>query len=901
MELRFDGGLVASRHPLALQPGELLQAINGFYMPDSDGVSRAPGWTAYGTPPAATTANYFVGVAGCKMPHNSTTYVLTQDIAGVICTGTASTGTITLATAHQLSASGGDSLEAVYYDKKWFLFTDVQNKVFAASGTGIRLRPHGMEAVPGGFVGTATTSSAFAANTTGYYEYWFTEVDKSVPEDEIESAYGAPDPTTIYVTSTTLSPVLTFPAPVNPNATHFRVYRSSITKEASTDSVYPSGYAVQDVAVVPASGSSVIYTDGGTPSTVTGFFPQLDSSYYSTGWASATAATGVPDGANYARFTRSATYDSGGANDRFAVGRGLMLYATTATATGTITGITLSVALRSSNAAKFQIYASLGTRATATAAGFGGTTVRYFNDLPPKTSFPTGLKGARIDNNGAVLSYGQFGAKAINMSSVGAAFATVTLGGQFDDWLPSEYDWTPSDIPNMGVLFTVIQQNTTVVSDPGGETIDIDGCTITFHGNGQNADVGQLYDVISVTVGGQAIDYPAHGRPPVASTGTIFEGSLVTNDIEHPGIVAYSMPGFPDYFPGIFQFPLPEPEIITFIGVVNNRLMAATPTKLYRINYLPSEDDASFSRGRAIELVSSIFGVAHANAACVLTAERGQEELACASFAGLYATDGFSYRSLMDDVRWAGGLFYSVAGSEFPTITALINHPPTQTLRLFISDAAEGAKSRYFPISYAARHRKQGSGVKWAGPVYVQPGAEPGLARCATVVQIDSFFVVVAGFSDVPAANQRLWREAIIGLGEGTVALPTTGSASLRVAPRPAMLGQADWGEGRVDGLFLYGAEVTGANLLTNFPYGLSVYSAPRVLVTATQYYPNRTFTATTAQATAVASGFCNYIPIGNVNASHLQLTFEQYASGYQQELLKLDLVGSDFGESEKA
>ena len=361
------------------------------------------------------------------------------------------------------------------------------------------------------------------------------------------------------------------------------------------------------------------------------------------------------------------------------------------------------------------------------------------------------------------------------------------------------------------------------------------------------------------------------------------------------------MPGFPDYFPGLFQFPLPEPEVITYIGVVNNRLIVATPTKLYRINYLPSEDDASFSRGRAIEIISSIFGVAHAHAATVITADRGQEELACASFAGLFATDGFSYRSLMDDVRWAGGLFYSILGTEFPTVTALVNHPPTQTLRLFISDPAASSVARYFPISYAPRHRKQMSGCKWAGPVYIQPGAEPGVARCAAIVPIDSYYVVVAAFSDIPNANQRLWREAIISLGEAATPLPTTSASALRVAPRPAMLGQADWGEGRVDGLYIYGAEASGANLLTNFPYGLSVYNAPRVSVTATQYYPNTTFAGSTGlSSTAVVTGFCSYIPIGNVNSTHLQLTFEQYAPTYQQELLKVDLTGSDFGESEK-
>lgn len=143
-------------------------------------------------------------------------------------------------------------------------------------------------------------------------------------------------------------------------------------------------------------------------------------------------------------------------------------------------------------------------------------------------------------------------------------------------------------------------------------------------------------------------------RPPKWTTGTIFENSLVVNDVDNKGIARYSFPGKPWAFPDIFllQPPLKENDEVTFIGLLGNECLIALRDNIYRINYLPRETDSEFSRGRPIELLSSNHGIVNEHAATVFTMEASSPRLAFCARTGVWMTDGYTVIPLTLNIDW---------------------------------------------------------------------------------------------------------------------------------------------------------------------------------------------------------------------------------------------------------
>lgn len=898
LEEPLDGGLVTSQDPYTLDPGELTAARNGFYAPKDAHIQRAPGWSDYVATAASATSDY-VGLAGCYMDHNATNYLVGQLYNGNVVTGALTESTTTVAVAASGSATGATGLVTVPYTNKWFLFNGKENRVMTASGTSVGFRRHGLTPVSNDLGTITTAGSAFAATASGYYEYWYTEVAKyNDGTDVVESTYAAPKASTVYITSvSTQAPVITFPRPVNANeTTHYRLYRSSSTKTASADSLYPDGVFIKDIDIPAATATATLatYTDGGTPAQVTGNFGTADSYTY-TGWATASGA--LATGGSEALFTYSSAW--GGALDtglRAGEGWGMMLYAPTTamstSITGSIAGVKLDIKMKSSAPEKFQVTCYIGKRTTDTVLG---ESVHKLAALPARVAYPDGISGPDLTSAGLAKRFGAYPSKTVVMSSISSTYATASLGSQFDDWLPSDYDWTASDFSgDFAVLLVVTPKVRTGTGVPAhGSTITIDGVQLTVYQGGKDAEVGAVYDVITVELGGTAANSGSHGEPPIASCGTVYEGSLVTNNVAKPGLIQYSMPGFPDYFPALYQIQLPfgrGDRAITYIGVVNNRLVVATSSNLYRINYLPNEDDASFSRGRAIETISTGFGCLRPSCATVIMAENGLEELLIANSVGVVGTDGFTCKLVSVDMVWedfADGIFKSDLPANAQNCIALINSPETQSARLFVRKFdGDDEYGGYWQISYAPQHRKENTGVKWAGPVEVTEGTVRSISCAATVTMADGGHMLLAahyedgGGSYLTGLSCKISKEGLFG--ETTL----YNSAGMSLVTRLIPLSGAG-NEAQLNGMYVVGRQRTTPN------------KSPDCTVSVKQYYANRQAdTSYSVTTTATNEAVEAYVPLGAVNCNAVLLAVTQ-DNGTDLALIKLVFVGDGFGEEE--
>jgi hypothetical protein len=184
----------------------------------------------------------------------------------------------------------------------------------------------------------------------------------------------------------------------------------------------------------------------------------------------------------------------------------------------------------------------------------------------------------------------------------------------------------------------------------------------------------------------------------------MFQDSLVVNDLSDPSLIRYSYPGSPESFPASYylNFETRENDAVKMIRVVNNRLIVGLQTSLWRVNYLPSERDATFDRGKATECITKSYGVVNPMCCCTFTPDGASEQLAFVSNQGIHYTDGYNFTSLTDGVDWRTDCL-STASTSTPI--ALINDKESCILRFYYrNDALTPETYMCLPLCYGAGH-----------------------------------------------------------------------------------------------------------------------------------------------------------------------------------------------------
>jgi len=695
----LNGGLVTVRHSALLFPGELQRATDCVYRDKNPSIQRAPGRTVYNvtplsgglkglvqltfdqntdqliawpqgngttsnlyksdftaltgtfsvitgpgtiancitinlnatvTAPAGSFLNMLVGVKVSGPGISAGTYILTVNSDTQITLSQAATASATVTLifdagiALSMSDTGKELLDIVQWQSTFFVLPRVGtvNRLFwkQFSGTNapetLIMRPAGLQPISNAPTVSVQAGPAWSATLgIGYYWFLITEIllsDNSNIND-VEAGYVANGGQAVVVSITDVSNQfvrITFPIITNDGtngknrATNWGVYMSFIGpgKAAYPDPTnMPPAATFKRIAKPSIENTSLdikftnTYQDYLLP-TVTGAGPDA-----------------LPQFTNPSGFTTIGgvfafgTSGSGQSEENALSSFGFLTGAPWNTYT--VTGIEVKVVSRSpglGTQAGYWIWLDQGPGATSSNRNFGASTYWFFY---PKI-----------------------------------------WGGQFEKWGIS---WTPVQI---GTLRVIIQKSYTA----SNQELDVDYVAVRVYYTGASAADGSInldgppYQVVTYRSQiGTTVSDPANFIIPSASTGDIFQGSLVLNDVTNPSTLRYSIAGAPESFPAPYKivFDSKNKDIITYIRRIGQILLVGMRDSIKRVNYLPTEVDADFGKGIAHEDIVVDHGIVGPLAATLFDLKGSGVVCGYVSYNGFNYTDGVSTRPFNLDIK----------------------------------------------------------------------------------------------------------------------------------------------------------------------------------------------------------------------------------------------------------
>lgn len=722
----LSNGVMTGPDPAVLPQGTLSYCRNGVYKPNTLALQRASGRIVWGT--VTSSASDITGLRDIQFD-NGDHYLMAQvssDTTACISTATVE-GNGTFGAVTAITAT--TSFEAVHFNNRFYVMNGAaalgkinsQAVIYlssTAANSPLQLRQHGMTPVKaiasGQASGIAAVASNFAASASGFYEYWTTEVIQYTQDGasaEIESAFNG-SPLTVYVPSTAVAPLLTPPSPINSGTTHIRIYRS-VPKVYATDHAYPDGFAI---ATLSANTASTGFVD--TVSATVGAYTFAGGVWVATGWSNGGNVTS--DNTTYA-FCTGSLFPGG-----FGIDNGLALTGFNFGGfSGPILGIEVVVRayVRTGTLGSCQVW--LGKKGT----GHSPT----FNDY---LTLPVGARGIQITATAA------------------GSPQSVTAGGSTDAWVPKD---------QIGFVDTDFTADFVVALTQCSQNMAVDSVKAkVYYGAGQSEAAVVPYPTVVYTFGDTTVEVGKNGPPPISNTGDVYMDSLVVNSINEPKLIRYSYPGNPDAFPDSYYlgFQTKDNDRVTLIRRVNNTLVVGLQNSIWRVNYLPSERDASFDRGVATEPISKQYGPVNPMCACTFSVDGGPERIAFVSQKGIHTTDGYHFSTQTTNQDWRAIL--DISGNTSTPI-ALINDFENQELLFYYrNDALTPETYMCLHLNYSLTHvgtlhtdigpsRTFEEALKIAGPVHMRNyesggGTYAGLRSAWTVPRLNGDTTVFLGY-----------------------------------------------------------------------------------------------------------------------------------------------------------
>lgn len=279
---------------------------------------------------------------------------------------------------------------------------------------------------------------------------------------------------------------------------------------------------------------------------------------------------------------------------------------------------------------------------------------------------------------------------------------------------------------------------------------------------------GSAYEVVTIEVLGVTQNFPKNGPSTIASTGDIFEDSIVINDVSDPSHVVYSMQDLPHAFPAInlIRFETKEADEVKCIKRLGENLLVLMRDSVWRISTLPRPDDSAFETERVKAQVQGALGCVGPMAADSYSSGRGQQ-LAYVSRYGIVSTDGFAWETLTDDLDWES----MVEVSRLST-SVLTYDPRHYVLTFDYTPAGETSNSKTLFLHVHPSHIKPNGKPKITGPINCA-------ARCRCIANISGVDEVFTGNSD--GKLYREWTGFTDASGAGGIA-PSFSTGDLYLA-----------------------------------------------------------------------------------------------------------------------
>lgn len=664
-----DKGLSNTRDRSLIAPGALSRANNCYYKPHDPALHKIKGRAAYDS--SATTPGTFpiIGLRYLEFnPDDASPRLLKLKRTGATGTRILSRSDFTAETGswtdYSDTVGDGDGLESVYYNRRHLLLTGANvptgdlfgnNLVYFPSG---HVRRHGLAPVvspPTVALGTGSWPN----NTEfplGWYFFITTEVtDESDQALEfIESSWEGDTMGGIDVSSAANGVTVTFPALVNTGQ-----YADTSLGIIAARRIYMAG-------PVAATGTGRPENPALSEFFLVGQVPIGTSSYTVSALNLASIALPTVASGTFSSPNNALTDNNSGA-------------------TAAINAKTL----------KLQTF---GLSVSGSVYGYRVEMKARYNGVGVAPNLYSSVSVQLLDAAGAVTGT----AKAIDIST--RSWSTFVLGGPTDAWGAT---LTAANVnnANFGVLIT------SQILSPSSPTIEIDVVRVQVYATGGTTSFsfGDAFPYVSIPiVGGNTVVYPANSEPPVASSGDVFQGQVVLNDVDRPDDIVWSLPDRPEYYPAPYRMRLDigreGADQVTCVRTLGEICLIGMKRHLIRVNKLPNESDSFFETGRAYDVFCVDKGVVNRKAITTFTVP-GQPPLAAfVGYNGIFYTNGFRVDTLIEGINWEAMVNVSKLDvcwlenyprehtivfayvpaddttSEFPTKRLILHYHPSQTL-----------------------------------------------------------------------------------------------------------------------------------------------------------------------------------------------------------------------------
>lgn len=249
---------------------------------------------------------------------------------------------------------------------------------------------------------------------------------------------------------------------------------------------------------------------------------------------------------------------------------------------------------------------------------------------------------------------------------------------------------------------------------------------------------GAVYETDIATIAGITSSVSKWGTPPIATTGDVFEDSIVTNDIWDPRAVRYSFPDEPHAFPAHNRIPFETKahDEVVYIRRIGNVIVAVLRYSAWRINTLPRSDDSAFDIERAKDEIEGAHGIVSARAGTTFSFGRGMR-IACVTQYGIEITDGARWDVLTDDMDWENEVEVSQLGK-----CILRNNPRYWRLEFYYPKKGNQKNDSIAYLHYHPSHAKTTQAgdfrAKVTWPIH-------GEAECAMLARLDDGAAMFTG------------------------------------------------------------------------------------------------------------------------------------------------------------
>jgi hypothetical protein len=334
-----------------------------------------------------------------------------------------------------------------------------------------------------------------------------------------------------------------------------------------------------------------------------------------------------------------------------------------------------------------------------------------------------------------------------NVSVQGRKFIPLNYSTLTDVVVGSPSDiWGMSTAPTMTLLNTV-DVFKVAIYHTSGVGVGLDGIRFRFYYTGAAINSnGRRYRTVSYSSQeGVTIVDDAALPGPISTTGDVFEGSLVVDDVTDPSAIAYSLPSYPEYFPRPYRvrFNSRKKDKVKLIRRLGQVLIVGMLSGIKRVNYLPRETDTNFnsSQGEVAEDIAADHGVVGPMAGTLFDIPGSGTVLAYVSHKGIHYTDGITSKFLNVDLDWANTVNLNNIGT-----CILRNYSALSWLVLYYNPAgslnARNTKALIF--HYSPEKIKQGGYLPCTGPISVS-------ARSAVEANLNGVPKLLTGHESISA------------------------------------------------------------------------------------------------------------------------------------------------------